>query len=140
MRWYIHQSFHMVRLNSGNFSKFSLCSDTIFLTYSYERTHREVQKNVEFFSNILEYSWFFRLFRCFSFKSFLSRELQSRGRHHKIRHKIPHRTVYVVSLRDIERKRYHVFYWFYGGWNRVGFIKIKYSYPKKYWKISRQLN
>ena len=46
----------MVRLNSEDFSKFFLCLGILFLTFSYERTHQEVQENAEIFSNILEYS------------------------------------------------------------------------------------
>ena len=85
------------RLNSEDFSKFFPCWDILFLTYSYESTHREVQKNAKIFSIILEYSWFFRLFRGFSYKTFLSSELQSRVNHHKIPRKILHRTVIVRS-------------------------------------------
>ena len=43
----------------------------------------------------------FRLLRGFSFKSFLYSEPQSHGRHHKIRRKIPYRTVFVWSLGDV---------------------------------------
>ena len=89
--------YYMARLNSEDFSKFFPCWDILFLTYSYESTHREVQKNAEIFSIILEYSWFFRLFRGFSYKTFLSSELQSRVYHHKIPRKILHRTVIVRS-------------------------------------------
>ena len=46
----------MVRLNSENFSKFFLCQDILFLTFSYESTHQEVQKNAKICSIILEYS------------------------------------------------------------------------------------
>ena len=42
------------RLNSEDFSKFFLCQDILFLTFSYESTHQEVQKNARFFSMILE--------------------------------------------------------------------------------------
>ena len=46
----------MIRLNSEDFSKFFLCLDIAFLTYSFEKAHIIVPKNVEMFSNILEYS------------------------------------------------------------------------------------
>ena len=45
----------MCRLNSEDFSKFFLCQDILFLTFSYESTHQEVQKNAKIFSIILEY-------------------------------------------------------------------------------------
>ena len=107
----------IVRLNSEDFSKFFLWLDALFLTFSYVSTHSEIQKNAWFFSNFLEYSWFFQLFRGFSYKTFLYSELQLHDMHHKIPHKISHRIVQVTSLRDVETKRYHVFYRFYGGWN-----------------------
>ena len=40
-------STDITRLNSGDFSKFFLCSDIIFLTYSLEKTHLIVPKHVE---------------------------------------------------------------------------------------------
>ena len=46
----------MIRLNSEDFSKFFLCQDILFLTFSYESTYQEVQKNAKIFSIILEYS------------------------------------------------------------------------------------
>ena len=58
------------RLNSEDFLKFFLCLDILFLTYSHESSHLEVKKNAENFPNILEYSWFFPLFRGFSYKNF----------------------------------------------------------------------
>ena len=59
------------RLNSTNFSKFFLCIDVYFLTWSYESTHL-VQKKVEFFSYTLEYSWFFDFFVVFRTKLFIT--------------------------------------------------------------------
>ena len=67
--------FIMLRLNSEDFSKFLLCSDTIFLTNSYESTHREVRKNVEIFRIFLNIHEFSQHFRSFSFKTFLYSEL-----------------------------------------------------------------
>ena len=69
---------------------------------------------LNFFRIILNTHDFFIFFEVFRIKTFLYSELQLRDMHHKIRHKIPHRTVYVTSLRDVEGKRYHVFYRFYG--------------------------
>ena len=46
----------MPRLNSEDFSKFLLCLDILFLTYSPVRAHLEVQKTAEIISYILEYS------------------------------------------------------------------------------------
>ena len=60
----------MARLNSEDFSKFFLCLDILFLAYSPESTHLVVHKTAETISNLLEYSWFFRLFRGFSYKNF----------------------------------------------------------------------
>ena len=60
----------IVRLNSEDFLKFFLCSDILFQTFPYERADWEVRKNAKFFSNSREYSWFFRLFRGFSYKNF----------------------------------------------------------------------
>ena len=60
----------MVRLNSGDFSKFCVCLDIIFWDFSYERTLGEVQKNVEFFWIFLNFHDFFRFFRGFSYKFF----------------------------------------------------------------------
>ena len=48
--------FIMSRLNSEDFSKFFLCLDVLFLTYSDESTYLEVQKTAEIVSNILESS------------------------------------------------------------------------------------
>ena len=45
----------MPRLNSEDFSKFFLCQDIFFLTFSYESTHQEVLKNAEISPIILEY-------------------------------------------------------------------------------------
>ena len=84
-------------MNSEDFSKFLLCSDTIFLTDSSESTHLEVQKNVEIFRIFLNIHEFSRHFRRFSFKSFLYSELQSRVIYHKIHHKILRRMGYVRS-------------------------------------------
>ena len=39
------QNSSMSRLNSGDFPKFFLGQDNLFLTCSYERTHQEVQTN-----------------------------------------------------------------------------------------------
>ena len=72
----------MVRLNSGDFSKFCVCLDIIFWAFSYERTLEEVQKNDEFFRIFLNFHDFFRFFRGFSYKFFLYSELQSRAMHH----------------------------------------------------------
>ena len=118
--WPCENHVAMSRLNSGDFSIFFLCLDILFLTYSYERADRKVRKNAKFFSNILEYSWFFRLFRGFLFKTFEHSEPQTCATYHKILHKIPHRTVQMGSLWRIVGKWYHVFNLFYGGWNCVG--------------------
>ena len=44
--------------------------------------------------HILEYSWFFRLFQGFSYKTLKQSDAQTRDIHQKIHHKIPHRTVW----------------------------------------------
>ena len=76
------------------------------------------RKMLKFFRirlNIHDFFNFFEvLYEGFN-RSFLYSELQLRAMHHQIRHKIPHRTVYVKSLCDVVQKRYHVFYRFYGG-------------------------
>jgi len=133
----------MIRLNSEDFSKFFLCLDILVLTYPYESTHSEVQKNAEILSDILEYSWFFRLFRGFSYKTFEPKRTQSCHAHHKIRHKIPRRTVFVRSLGSIGQKWFHrkncPKMRFYAGWNCVGSLEIKSTHTKKYPKITGQL-
>ena len=51
----------ITRLNSEDFSKFFVGLDIIIWPYYYERTPREIQKNVEFFrifSNFHEFFWF----------------------------------------------------------------------------------
>ena len=67
--YYGQSTWSITRLNSENFSKFFLCLDILFLAYSPESTHLVVQKPAETISNLLEYSWFFRLFRGFSYKN-----------------------------------------------------------------------
>ena len=57
------RTLHMVRLNSEDFSKFFLCLDIIFLTYTFERTHLIVPKNVEIFRIFLNIHDFFEVFR-----------------------------------------------------------------------------
>ena len=52
------KAFVITRLNSEDFSNFFLCLDIIIWPYYYERTPREIQKNVEFF----EFSWIFLIF------------------------------------------------------------------------------
>ena len=52
----INELLVMIRLNSEDFSKFFLCQDILFLTFSYESTYQEVQKNAKIFSIILELS------------------------------------------------------------------------------------
>ena len=59
---------------------------------------RKMLKLFRIFLNIHE---FFNFFEVFRMKLFLYSELQSRGIHHKIRKKIPHRTVLVRSLGDV---------------------------------------
>ena len=126
-----HKLCDITRLNSEDFSKFFLCQDILFLTFSYESTYQEVQKNAKIFSIILEYSWFFRLFRGFSYKTFLYSELQLRAMKHQIPHKIPHRTVYVTSLEGVGGKRYHLFYRFYGGWKLRRFTQNQINLHQK---------
>ena len=62
--------------------------------------------------NFFEYTGIFMifpLFRGFSYKSFLSIELQLRASHDKFLHEILRRTVLVAWLRGIERKCCHVY-------------------------------
>ena len=59
------------------------------------------------FRMILNTHDFFTFFEVFRIKTFLYSELQLRDMHHKIRHKIPHRTVHMRSLSSVEQK------WFY---------------------------
>ena len=96
--------YRINRLTSEDFSKFFLRLGILLLTYSPERAHLEVQKTAEIISNILEYSWFFQLFRGFSYKTFKPNETQTRVIYQKNRHKIPHRTVHMWSLSYVEQK------------------------------------
>ena len=102
-----NQKANLARLNSEDFSKFFLCLDILFLTCSYESTHLEAQKNAEIFSDILEYSWFFRLFRGFLYRTFELKTTQSCLGHHQIPHKIPHRTNDMRSLSATGQKGYY---------------------------------
>ena len=80
------------RLNYEDFSKFFVGLDIIIWPYYYERTPREIQKNVEFFrifSNFHEFFWFLS---GFSLKVFLYSEIQLRATHHKNLHEILRRT------------------------------------------------
>ena len=80
--------FLIFRLNSEDFSKFFVGLDIIIWPYYYERTPREIQKNVEFFrifSNFHEFFWFLS---GFSLKVFLYSEIQLRATHHKNLHEI----------------------------------------------------
>ena len=103
----------MDRLNSEDFSKFFVRLDNLFWAFPYERTLGKVQKNVEFFRIFLNFHEFFRFLTGFLAVPFLYSELQSRAIHHWILHEILRRS-YIMG-RDVERKRYHVFYRFYGG-------------------------
>ena len=118
----------IIRLNSEDFSKFLLCWDIKFLTDSYESRHPEVQKSVEIFRIFLNIHEFSQHFRSFSFKTFLYSELQSPSRHHKIRHKIPHRTGFVRPRGSTGEKWFCIKncpkMWFYAGWNCVGWLRI----------------
>ena len=109
----------ILRLNSEDFSNFFLRLDTLFQTYSDESTYLEVQKTAEIVSNILEYSWFFRLFRGFSYRIFYASGTQSRAIHQKNRHKILRRTVNMRSLSIVEQKWFYTKncpkIWFYAG-------------------------
>ena len=80
-------------LNSEDFLKSILCSDIICPTYLYDRTHLIVQKSVEIFTKIFEYSWFFRLFRGFSYKTFLYSELQFRAMYSSVHKSLLPKTV-----------------------------------------------
>ena len=87
-----HIKYSITRLNSEDFSKFFVGLDIIIWPYYYERTPREIQKNVEFFrifSNFHEFFWFLS---GFSLKVFLYSEIQLRATHHKNLHEIPRRT------------------------------------------------
>ena len=57
--------YYITTLNSEDFLKFFQWLGILFLTYSYENTHEEVQKNSEFWSNIPEYSRFFDFFKVY---------------------------------------------------------------------------
>ena len=74
---------------------------------------------------------FFDFFEVFRIKTFLCSEMQSSGMHHKICHKIPHRTVHVASLWDVVGKRYHVFYRFNGGWKLRRFTQNQINLHQK---------
>ena len=103
------------RLNSEDFSNFLWCLDIIFSTYYYERTHKNLQKNHEFFRIFWNFWEFFPFFRGFLFRVFLRSNAQSRDSHQTIPLEFLRRMYIVKSLRDPERKRYHVFYRLYGG-------------------------
>ena len=62
-------SKNMVRLNSEDFSNFLWCLDIIFSTYYYDRTHKNVQKNHDFFRTFWNFRELFPFFRSFSQKS-----------------------------------------------------------------------
>ena len=66
-----------------------------------------MQEYAEFFSKIREYSWFFRLFRDFSLKTFLYSELQWRDTYHKILQEIPRRKNIVNLLCDVVQKKFY---------------------------------
>ena len=58
--------YDICRLNSEDFSKFFLCLGILFLTFSYERTHQEVQEKADFFRifwNIHDFFDFLEVFR-----------------------------------------------------------------------------
>ena len=82
----------MGRLNSEDFSKFLVGLDIIIWPYYYERTPREIQKNVEFFRIFSNFHDFFWFFSGFSYKIFLYSEIQLRATHHKNLHEILRRT------------------------------------------------
>ena len=114
----------------------SLNSEEFWPIHKKAHTRRklEVQKNAESLSDILDYSWFLRLFRGFLYKTFEPNISQPRLGHHKICHKISRRTVFGRSLGSIGHK------WFYtkscpkmgfnAGSNCVGLFKIKLTYTK----------
>ena len=89
-------------LNFEDFLKFFLCSDIIFLTYLYGRTHLIVQKNVEIITKIFEYSWFFRLFRGFSHKTFLYSELQFRAMYSSVHKSFLPKTVRISDFTAVK--------------------------------------
>ena len=107
----IHLKFKLnkiiVGLNTEDFSNFLWCLDIIFSTYYYERTHKNVRKNREFFRIFWNFCEFFPFFRGFLFSVFLRNDAQSRDMHHKIPHKISHRTVNMRSLRATEGIWFH---------------------------------
>ena len=82
----------MSRLNSEDFSKFFVGLDIIIWPYYYERTPREIQKNVEFFRIFPKFYEFFWFLSGFSLKVFLYSEIQLRATHHKNLHEILRRT------------------------------------------------
>ena len=92
---------------------------------------KKCKKMLKFFRLFLNSHDFFDFFEVFRIKTFLCSEMQSRGMHHKIRHKIPHRTVHVTSLWDVVGKRYHVFYRFYGGWKLRRFTQNQINLHQK---------
>ena len=97
----------IVRLNSEDFSNFLWCLDIIFSTYYYERTHKNVQKNHEFFRIFWNFREFFPFFRGFLFSVFLRSNAQSRDSHQTIPLEFLRRMYIVRSLKATEGK------WFY---------------------------
>ena len=96
----------------GSIVRFFQCFNILVLTYWNEKAYHEVPKNNVIFFNILQFSWIISTFERFFAQKFVVQwshftEVHSRAMHHKIPHKISHRTVYVSSLGTIGRK------WFY---------------------------
>ena len=60
----------ITRLKSKDISKFFLCLDISYLTLTYEKTHLEVLKNVEFFRIFFNLYDYFRHFRGFRINFF----------------------------------------------------------------------
>jgi len=124
----------MARLNSEDFSKF-------FHMKAHTKKCRKMLKFFRKFENIHD---FFDFFEVFHRKTFLSSELQLRAMHQKIPHKISHRTDSVTSLCRVVQKWFNTKncqnMGFYAGWHCVGSLKIKWTYTKKYIKITGQLN
>ena len=68
---------------------------------------KKCRKMLKFFRKFENIHDFFDFFEVFRIKTFKHSDAQTRAMHHKIRHTISHRTVYMQSLRATEGK------WFY---------------------------
>ena len=118
--WVMPRKFaYMGRLKSEDFSNFLWCLDIIFLTYYYERTRKNVQKNHDFFLIFWNFRDFLPFFRGFLFSVFLHSNAQSRDSHQTILLEFLRRMYIVRSLRATERKWFYTKnrpkMWFYGG-------------------------